>query len=945
MMKTFLTQSLTLFFWFIIINSTLAQNKKDCSYNCFQTEIINSETNNDGCSSYQLKISYSGNCESALSHYTVAVPECATITEVSNSENWKQEIYLTDPTTGLQGFKIDDISNFGKVGDISSFIVSFTICSTDSVCNASLSCWAPEVAYKAGTCVFYDSLNVQCNKLDATLTKTGLSCFESNDGTIDITIIDGVAPFAFRWSNGMTTQHLSALPSGNYFVTITDGNQQELILETTLVQPSQITTTASVVHATCNGQQSGAVDITVSGGLGGYTYLWSNGATTQDINNVSAGNYSVTVTDSSNCSIEALITINNQSSISITEDVTNASCSGVDGGIDITITGGTAPYDFSWSNGSTNEDLMDVESGTYTININDANGCESIKSFSINVINTLYLTGVVTKTGCNDDSSGTIDLIVSGGASPYSYLWSTGEITEDIEGLSKGIYSVEVLDSKGCSQSLSFYVANEKINVSTVMEQPSCYGGNNGSIVVTPMSGQEPYTYEWSNGSTENKIFNLSSGVYSLTITDALGCSTNYSYYIVEPQEINGTLSTSSWSCGEEGSYQIDLSVSGGTSPYSYNWSNGETSEDLDSLNNGNYSVVVTDTNECIWEQSITIEAVPTSISCLIESPVDTINCNTTGNFLNTLMSDADSYSWQVESSDGSWLILSGGETAQINYTSGNEGSTASFILTIEKNGCVTSCSIDLQSCVNVNDSGEDVGSGDTTSGDDNPDSDSEEILCGDGYSSGIVLLSAENNCYTYQVTVNYDGDAKHGLSHYTMDIPCGTVSSVSNSENWKNVIGKDPTSGLWGLKIDDISGFGEGDNADKFTINFTLCTTDTSCESIIDNWDLAVAYKAGLCVTYDTLYVETNINNNDLLASAYPNPFSESLTINLNTDESGSLMIMNNTGNIIYRKQISGSQKPQLLDIDTSIWPNGTYYYKLETNNISVVERIMLMK
>ncbi|MDH5366239.1 MAG: T9SS type A sorting domain-containing protein [Cyclobacteriaceae bacterium] len=945
MMKTYLTQSLFLFFWLTIITSTIAQNKKDCSNNCFQTEIVNFETNDEGCSSYQLKITYSGNCESALSHYTVAVPECATITKVSNSENWKQEINLIDPTTDLQGFKIDNISNFGKPRGISSFIVAFTICSTDSICNASLNCWAPEVAYKTGTCVFYDSLNAQCNKLEATLIKTDLSCFESNDGAIEVAITEGVAPFSFQWSNGMNTQNLSTLSAGNYSVTITDANQQELMLETILEQPSKIVISSSIVHATCNGQQNGSVDITVSGGTGGYSYLWSNGATTQDINAVSSGNYLVTVTDSLNCSTESVITITNQSSIFVIGDVTNASCSGIDGAIDISITGGTSPYSFLWSNGSTSEDLIDIESGTYTVNVKDANGCESIKSFNINVINTLYLSGEVTKTGCNDDNSGAVDLVVSGGTAPYSYLWSTGEITEDIEGLSKGMYSVEVLDSNGCTQSLSFYVANEKINVSATTEQPSCYGGNNGSIVVTPMSGQEPYSFEWSNGATESGIYNLSSGVYSVTITDASGCSTNYSYYIVEPQELNGTFITNSWGCGVEGSYQIDLSMLGGTSPYDYNWSNGETSEDLDSLNNGSYSVVVTDANGCTWEQSFTIEATPNSISCLIETPMDTITCNTTGNILNTLMTDADSYSWKVESSDGSWLILSGGETTQINYSAGNEGSTATFTLTIEKDGCVTSCNIDLQSCVNVDGSGDNTGSGDTTSGDENSGSGSEEIECGNGYSSDIILLNAENNCYTYEVTVNYDGDAKHGLSHYTMDIPCGTISSVSNSGNWKNVIGKDPTTGLWGVKIDDINGFGNGDLADKFTINFTLCTTDAPCESIIDNWDLEVSYKAGLCVTYDTLYVETDINNTEMLASAYPNPFSESLTISLNTDESGLFMIMSNTGNIIYQKQISGSQKSQIIDIDTSTWPNGTYYYKLETNNISVVERIMLMK
>lgn len=935
MKNNFLKHSFVFFCWLLITNVS-AQNNKNCGTNCFQTNILSLESDDQGCVWYEFEITYSGDCESDLSHYTVSVPQCATINSVSNSENWKQELNITDPSSGFSGFKIDDIPNFGNSNSQSSFTVSFTLCTSESSCSSDLSCWAPTVAYKAGQCVFYDSLVVQCNILEATLIKQNLTCFESGDGTITVEILDGVEPYQFEWSHGATTQQVGALSVGSYSVIITDAKNQQLTLETTLEQPNEIIVIASITDASCSGISNGAIDVTVSGGQEPYSFLWSNGSTSEDLESLMAGSYSVQVLDSTGCPVFISFQVNSTSVITIESDITNTSCTAAIGAISITVDGGTEPYSYEWSNSKTTQDIDGLEEGNYTVIVTDALGCQTTQTFRIRAINTLTLAAQVTKTGCVEDDSGAIDITVSGGTQPYSFEWSNGETTEDLSGLTAGDYKVVVTDASGCTRSLQLAVFSERLFISVSINKPSCFGEADGSISVVPLSGEEPYTYLWSNSETGSEIIDLTSGFYSLTITDATGCSSTYNYFLNSPSEIIGSYSISNNNCNAEGNYNIDLEVSGGTQPYTYNWSNGKNTEDLDSLNSGEYSVFVIDANDCTWEQVITIEGNPIDLSCLIEAPDTAISCNTDGNTLNATVIEADHYSWSISSNDGSWIITSGENSSQVVYSSGNEGSMATLTLTVEKEGCMKSCSIDLEGC--SNDGGDDDGDNNDDSG------------CGDSYSSEITLLSIENDCYLYEAIVSYNGDHSHGLSHYTIDIPCGNVTDVSNSGGWKDVVGsKDPTSGLWGLKIDDINEFGDGSEPESFHVKFMICNVDNDCQRIMDNWNAIVAYKAGQCVAFDTIGVvnqeQTRLSN----TTAYPNPFNDNLNLvlDINSDTYASLEILNYQGELVKEVYAGNLNEGQTykFEIDSGTWPAGFYFYKLTSGEKITVERILLSK
>jgi hypothetical protein len=222
--------------------------------------------------------------------------------------------------------------------------------------------------------------------LGATTTQTDVLCFGNSTGAIDLTINGGTAPYAYLWSNGSTSEDLSNVAAGTYSVTITDANGCSMTSSVTIAEPAAtLAASTTQTDVLCFGNSSGAVDLSVVGGAAPYTYLWSNGATTEDLSNVAAGTYNVTITDGNGCTITSSVTITEPTAtLGATTTQTDVLCFGNStGAIDLTINGGTAPYAYLWSNGSTSEDLTNIAAGTYDVTITDGNGCTITSSVTI----------------------------------------------------------------------------------------------------------------------------------------------------------------------------------------------------------------------------------------------------------------------------------------------------------------------------------------------------------------------------------------------------------------------------------------------------------------------------------------------------------------------------------------------------------------------------------
>ncbi|RMG90066.1 MAG: adhesin, partial [Chloroflexi bacterium] len=284
----------------------------------------------------------------------------------------------------------------------------------------------------------------------------------------------------------------------------------------------------------------------------------------------------------------------------------NVSCNGLnDGSVTLNVAGGTPPYQYQWSTGHTTASLVGVGEGAYWVVVSDNAGClADTLYFTVgapSAINAIALINNVTCPGAND---GSIDIQLTGGTPPYQYQWSNAGTTEDITGLSGGVYHLIVTDSAGCvSDTFSFGVFEPSpITISIDSLSPvSCQGNSDGAIYISASGGTPPYGFHWSNGATTEDITGLGAGVYSLVVTDANGCVSDT--FIVATLnapaavQLSGTVNNPACDGGDDGS--ITVVATGGVAPYNYYWSTGDTTNTLAGLTAGAYTVVVTDANGC----------------------------------------------------------------------------------------------------------------------------------------------------------------------------------------------------------------------------------------------------------------------------------------------------------------------------------------------------------
>ena len=411
---------------------------------------------------------------------------------------------------------------------------------------------------------------------------------------------------------------MANIAAGGYTVTITDFNGCVITSSYYVNQPSSEAVISSTVNnILCNGNSTGWINASAVGGALPYSYFWQGPSgfvsPTEDIFGVLAGSYVLMVTDGIGCVTQDTIVVSQPALITPAVVQTNVSCYGFgNGSLDISVTGGIGTYDYSWNIGSSNQDLMNLPPGTYSLTITDDNNCTVSASYTITQpIQPLNSTISQVNVSCYGDSTGFINLNVTGGTIAYSYSWSNGSTTQDIFNLPIGTYSVLVTDTNGCTTNSQTTITEPQqgLIISSTQTNVSCYGGTNGSISILSQGGTPSYDYLWNNGLTSSTINGLPIGTYTVLVTDSLNCSQTMNLTITQPQEALALSSTSvNLICLNTSIGSIDISMNGGTPGYSYLWSNGETTQDIDTLVSGDYTVTVTDTLGCVLNATITIE-------------------------------------------------------------------------------------------------------------------------------------------------------------------------------------------------------------------------------------------------------------------------------------------------------------------------------------------------
>jgi gliding motility-associated-like protein len=685
--------------------------------------------------------------------------------------------------------------------------------------------------------VFFLGLNgyaftkIQAGNITATDSVTNVSCNGGSNGVIDLTVSGPNAPFTFLWSNSETSEDITNLVAGNYAVTIFDGLGDSLNLSFSVNEPLPIAISSNTSLVTCFGGSDGAITLNISGGTGSYTYQWNNGETTASLSNLLAGNYTVAITDSLNCTSSDVISVGQPAAINIVANVTDVLCNnGLDGAIDASVSGGSGVYFYSWSNGESNQDLASITAGTYTLTVTDFNGCTNSASFIVNEPAPVSISALVNSINCFGNSDGAINITANGGTGALNYLWSDASINEDVVGVVSGVYSLTITDANGCikdtsieisqnpeliisgivtdvtcngfsdgaiqssatggsgvytftwdnsivSQNLNGITANNYflevndnlgcsvtqtftvnqptlISISSSVINVTCFGFNNGEINITSIGGLGNYAYLWNNASVDSVLQNIVVGNYSVVVTDGNGCTATGSYTINQPDSLVLSAVLNDVLCNGESNGSINLSIVGGSSPYSYNWSNGSSSEDLSGLVAGVYTVTVNDANNCSASSSFTVNE-PSLLSVSLNSVNPT--CGATNGSISANVSggvSGYSYLWSNASTTSSISNVASGF----------------YTLTItDANGCTV-----IESTSLVNQEGPSIVSAITT-----------DPLCNGGNGGAIdVTLSGGAAPFVYNWSNGQSSQDATGLSAgtYTITITDANNCTVSSS-------------------------------------------------------------------------------------------------------------------------------------------------------------------
>ena len=367
----------------------------------------------------------------------------------------------------------------------------------------------------------------------ANSTATIATC-GNNNGTISIIAGGGTGGLQYSIDGGTTFQSAANfinLAPGNYSIIVQDANGCSAASATVVNSaPSPVISAVNAVNITCFGLNNGTITVNATGGSGTLQYSIDNGVTYQllnNFNNLTIGNYSIIVQDTNGCTVTSAASIIQPTVINLNAVATNVDCFGGNNGTaNVIAAGGTSPYTYLWSSGGNSPSVNNLIAGTYTVTVTDANNCTTSVTAMVTEPTALVFTSAFTDVLCNGGSDGTAGVNISGGTTPYSYQWSNASTTQNTIGLTAGNYSVVITDAHLCTTTQAFII-NEPPVLSAVTSPTAvdCYGGNNGTITVLPSGGTAPYSYQWSSGAINATANNLPAGNYSVTITDAHGCT------------------------------------------------------------------------------------------------------------------------------------------------------------------------------------------------------------------------------------------------------------------------------------------------------------------------------------------------------------------------------------------------------------------------------------
>ena len=540
----------------------------------------------------------------------------------------------------------------------------------------------------------------QNSDLIASVAVPPILCNDSTT-TATITVMGGTAPYQYILngdtiaSNGVIE---NVLP-GIYNIEVVDANQCSYFLSFTVVEPTQMVANfgcpSCVVDVDCHGEATGMATVTITGGTTPYTYAWSHDPllNNRTATGLTAGTHTVTITDANGCETTAEVTINEPAApLALSGIITDADCYGTyTGSVSVTVTGGTQPYSYVWSNGMATPTISGLASDNYFVTVTDAHGCTIVGgAYQVDEPTEIAITVTsITHTYCNSNMGAAVITTTEAGTitvNGNNYIVTSPDFEATVTGLAAGYYTAIFTNSAGCTSQTSFNITNQNSTLSATLSifDILCFGGT-GSVTVTPTGGVAPYLYALNNGSAQSSptFTDLTAGAYIVTVYDATGCTFVLNFTITEPAPLTvGILQQTNETCYNARNGSATLITSGGVTPYAYQWpttANNQTGQTAVNLAPGTYVVTITDANNCTTTQSVTISA---ALMTIPNAGNDSIICETAG-FLQIQGASATHYESVYWTTNGTGTFSNLFAMNPIYYPSAADIANGTVILTL----------------------------------------------------------------------------------------------------------------------------------------------------------------------------------------------------------------------------------------------------------------------
>lgn len=654
--------------------------------------------------------------------YTVIVRDannCSTTFQIplSNS-NGPSSAVVTSTNINCNGQCTGAASVTNPVGGTAPYVIAWVPPVTSTVNPATGLCAGTYTAQitDANSCILFQSVTItEPPLINANTTVNQPLCAGNCNGTITANASGGSPAYTYSWSTGATTSSITNICPGNYTLTVTDALNCPVTQTFSLPGLVSITSTTIVTNNLCNGTCNGSILASaVSGGIGPYTFSWSDplGQNTQQAIGLCDGTYSVTITDTQGCFNVFPGSITSPAAITMTSSIAQPSCGLCNGSSTVTAIGGTAPFTYSWSNGATGVSSNSLCAGVYMITITDNNGCNQNVSLPIN--NSSGITGEtinITNEACFNQCNGAATVTAVGGTAPITYNWLTPASTSNtLTGLCGGTYFVQMTDAQGCIRNASVTINSATdLTLTPTVTQPSCTV-NNGSIVVTVTGGTPTYTFAWLPAGSTATLSNIGPGNYTVTVTDNSGCAKTLTFPINNQNGPTLVANTTSATCSGTCNAVATVSVTSGTSPFTYNWSSGTvvnsgTISTSSGLCSGIVNVTVTAANGCVSLQNLNISQ-PTPIVAglpITSAPQCNGDCNGSINLVPSGGTLPYTYTWSPSGSTNPLTGLCSG-TYSATITDANGCNISSTFTLVDPPVLTLTTSVVDASCNTAND-------------------------------------------------------------------------------------------------------------------------------------------------------------------------------------------------------------------------------------------------